>query len=413
MNVKAAYLLLRFPCLTETFVAEEMQKIQSAGVMPSIYSLLKPKKGLVHPVSQALLPLVQVVPGLLHPALWAAQLFFLFKSPGSYFGSLVELMRQPAPAASFRLKRLVVFLKSVWVARDVLRHPVGLVHTHFAWLSAGGSRVVSRLVGVPFSVTTHAFDIYSQKNDLLPLALQHAAKVITISEANKKAMLSMHPDTLSDKIQVIRCGIDLGYFRQEQPNHKPAQGLLKITSVGSLIEKKGHEYLIRACAALKARGVAVDCRIAGVGMLRQGLQALIRDLSLEESVILEGPRPQGWIKERLNQSDVFVLACVKDTSGESDGIPVALMEAMAMGVPVVSTPVSGIPELVRHESTGLLVPERDPAGLADAILRLVQDDGLRARLVEAARQGIEQEYNVADNAARLSRLFEAVVKEGV
>lgn len=410
-QVKVAYLLLRFPCMTETFVAEEMQKIQNTGVQIYLYSLLKPRDKLVHPVSKSLMHLVRYAPGLHHPGLWLAQWIFAMRSPGIYFQTLRTLLKQPAPVFSFRLKRLVVFLKSVWVAKELAGKQVGLIHTHFAWLSAGAGWVASRLLQIPFTVTTHAYDIYSPKNDLLTLATSGAARVITISEENKRAMLGMNRRLQPEKISVIHCGIDLNFFQPDGVNQRSLNHPLRITSVGSLIEKKGHEYLIRACAILKERGVDFDCEIVGGGALYDGLQALIRALALEDRVALVGTQPQPRVKERLGSSDIFVLACVDASDGERDGIPVVLMEALAMGVPVISTPVSGIPELIRHDETGLLSPQRDPERLAEAIIRLSQDQPLRQRITGNGRIMIEQEFDISKNAAALSTIFREVAEE--
>lgn len=408
-QVKVAYLLLRFPCVTETFVAEEMQKIQTAGVKVCLYSLLKPRDKLVHPVSKSLMPLVRYAPGLHHPGLWLAQLHYCARSPRDYFYSLKTLLMQPAPAFSFRLKRLIVFLKAAWIARDLEKQSVQLIHTHFAWLSAGASWVVSRRLQVPFTVTTHAFDIYSEKNDLLLLATHHATRVITISEENKRAMLQLNRSLLAEKIAVIHCGIDLHFFQPEGMARLSVNQPLQITSVGSLIEKKGHEYLIRACGELKAQGLDFHCTIIGGGNLEPQLRALINDLQLENNITLAGMQSQVWVKNRLNQSDVFVLACVN--AGDIDGIPVSLMEALAMGIPVITTPVSGITELINHEQTGLLVHERDSSGLAMAITRVAQDQSLRQILKKRGRDLVEQEYDIVMNVNRLKQIFNEVVEE--
>lgn len=410
-QTKAAYILLRFPCFTETFVAEEMQKIQSAGVQIRPYSLLTPRDSLVHPVSQSLLPLVRYAPGLHHPALWLAQLYYWFKSPGVYFRSLWKLLTLSAPLFSFRMKRLVVFLKAAWIAKDLENQQIGLVHTHFAWLSAGAGWVISRLLDVPFTITTHAYDIYSIKNDLLPFTAAEAARVITISEENRRAMLKLAPGLPPEKISVIHCGIDLTFFQPDGSDHLAVEQPLRITSVGSLIEKKGHEVLIRACAVLKERGVDFACTIVGGGNLHDDLAALIHGLDLADRVSLAGTQPQPWVKQRLSQSDIFVLSCVSAGGSDRDGIPVVLMEALAMGVPVISTPVSGIPELIRHEETGLLTPERDATRLADAILRLAEDGVLRQKLITGGRALIEREFDIAGNVVHLSAIFREAAQE--
>lgn len=408
-GLDVAYVLLRFPFLTETFVAEEIRKVQSLGVRVHLFSLLPARKELVHPLSAELVSQVRYVPEIYSPSLWGAQLHFLLRTPGRFFKLLWTLLRQPAPGFSFLAKRLVTFLKGVWLAKELEESTVQLVHAHFAWLSAAAGLIVSQLLDLPFTITTHAYDIYSYNNDLLELTTKTADRVVTISEYNKQAMLEMTSALNEQQIEIIHCGIDLDRFRVE--DRESADGVFQITSVGSLIEKKGHEYLIRACSELQVRGIDFRCVIVGGGQLREPLQALIQELNLEDKAILAGTQTQTWVRDRLGESDLFVLACAVTDGGGRDGIPVALMEALAMEVPVVSTSVSGIPELVRHDETGLLVPQKDPVALAAAIARLAQDEFLRHRLATNGRTLVEREYDIWKNAGRLAELFQRVIEE--
>lgn len=405
---EVVYILLRFPYLTETFIAEEIRNIQMQGLNLRIYSLLRGRDELIHPVSQRLLPQVRYAPGLASGALWLAQAYYLFKSPGTYLAVLRTLLKEPSPRLSFLAKRMDIFLKSVWLARELERTSVELLHTHFAWLSAAAAFTVSRLLGLPFTFTAHAYDIYSEKNDLLRLAARSAGRIITISEANKQAILAMNPGLPPERVVVLHCGIDLNCFRS--PPARPADHILQITSVGSLLPKKGHEFLIRACHELLDQHVDFQCVIAGSGRLQQSLADLIDDLGLEKNVTLAGARPQDWIRDQLAKSDLFILASVTEGRGDRDGIPVAIMEAMAMGVPVVSTRVSGIPELVRDEETGLLVAERDPHQLATAIMRLASDEPLRQRVVKNALDLVTREYDITRNTAALGQVFQQAIR---
>jgi glycosyltransferase involved in cell wall biosynthesis len=408
-GLEVAYVLFRFPQLTETFVAEEIRQVQSLGVQVRIFSLLPARRELVHPLSAELSPLVRYVPEVYAPSLWCAQLYYLLRTPGRFFKLLRTLLGQPAPGISTIPKRVVIFLKGVWLARELEDSTVQLVHTHFAWLSAAACMIVSTLLDLPYTTTTHAYDIYSRKNDLLELTVRTADRIVTISEYNKRTILEMTSPSNEQNIDVIRCGIDLGHFHVT--DRRPNSRAFQMTSVGSLIEKKGHEYLIRACRELDAQGVDFRCVIVGGGELRAQLLALIRELGLEDRVVLAGTQTQTWVRDRLSQSDLFALACVVAPGGERDGIPVAIMEALAMEVPVVSTPVSGIPELVQHEVTGLLVPERDAKALSAAITRLAGDKRLRRQLAESGRALVEREYDIWENAAQLTSLFRSVVEE--
>lgn len=403
------YVLLRFPSLTETFIAEEIRAILSLGYNVRIYSLLPSRTELVHPVSAQLIDCAQYAPGFISSALWRAQFYYLLRGPGRYFRLLWSLLTQPAPELSAYPKRLITFLKAVWIAKQLEKSPAQLVHTHFAWLSAAACSVISQLLNLPFTVTTHAFDIYSQRNDLLKLTTSNARRVVTISEYNKRAILDRNRDLRSEAIEVIHCGIDLDKFHLQARNAAPP--VLQITSVGSLIEKKGHEFLIRACGELKSQGLEFNCVIVGEGMLEGSLKDLVHELNLENEVELVGAQSQTWVRDRLERSDIFVLACTTAKDGERDGIPVAMMEALAMEVPVVSTSVSGIPELIQDNITGLLVPEKDVNALATAMLRLAHDMPMQQQLAKNGRMLIEAEYDISKNAARLGSLFQEVIQE--
>ncbi len=407
-QLRVAYVLLRFPRLTETFVAEEIRGVQMRGVDFAIYSLLPSQEPLVHPVSQQLLPWLTYAPGFFSWPLWAAQLYYLLKAPTKYFGLLATILKQPAPHRSFLAKRVDVFLKGVWLARRLQRAPVDLVHTHFAWLSAVAGVVVNELLGIPFTVTAHAYDIYSERNDLLGLACRRAQRILTISEVNRKAILAAVPGLEPERVKVLHCGIDLDCF--QLPPARTSSKPLRIISVGSLLPKKGHEFLIRACGELQAQHVDFQCVIAGSGHLERPLAALIHELGLDGKIALAGAKPQQWIRDSLAKSDLFVLASVTADGGDRDGIPVAIMEAMAMGVPVISTRLSGIPELVRDGETGLLAPERDPQQLAAAIVRLASDEPLRQRLAKNARDLVSSEYNITKNTDVLETVFRQAIQ---
>jgi len=408
-QIEVAYVLHRFPTLTETFIAEEIRNVQSQGVIVHLFSLLTPTAKVVHPVSAGLVAQVHYAPKIFSYSLLWAQLHFLQIKPRRYIQLLWKLLSEPAPEFNFILKRLVIFLKGVWIAKQLEGSSTQLVHTHFAWLSAAAGMVIGKLLDLPFTITAHAYDIYSHKSDLLVLTSTLSDRVVTISDYNKETILNKNISLNPNHIEVIHCGIDLDLFKKS--NDRPSNQVFQIISVGSLIEKKGHEYLIKACRELITHGLNFECRIVGEGNLGHRLLSLIQELALESKVNLVGGQCQTWVRDRLNLSDIFVLGCVIDETGERDGIPVAMMEALAMEVPVVSTPVSGIPELIQHNETGLLVTQKDPIALAEAIIRLAKDEPLRSKLAKNGRVLVEREYDIRENACQLAGLFQQVIKE--
>ena len=413
-SLKVAYILLYFPRLTETFVAEEIQAIRSLGFDVRIFSLLGSEPGPTQPLSQQLLPHTWYAPDLLDPALWRAQYHFLRKSPRLYASLLINILRQPLPRKALALlaKRLVIFLKAVAVAHYLEGSDTQLLHSHFAWLSGAAAWISARLLGLPFTVTVHAFDIYSSKNDLLPLVSRQASQVVAISEYNRLqvAALTTRPP---ESISVIHCGVNLDKFRAQPHGQekRPTGTPLRILSVGSLVSKKGHTYLIDACHLLAKRGLDFTRAIIGGGREESALRQQIGALGLQNQVELLGARSHPEIIAAYHQHDLFVLASVVAPNGDRDGIPVVLMEAGAMGLPLVSTRVSGIPELVRHGQTGLLVPPGDPDALAQAIMSLAANPKMRTQLGKNARTLVEAEFSIESSADRLAVLFQNTCQE--
>jgi len=413
-SLKVAYLLLYFPHLTETFIAEEIEAIRSRNIDVRVISLLSPRLGPVQPLSQQLLQYTWYAPGVLSWALWRAQFHFMLRSFRLYLGLLAMLMYQPYPGEHLRsfLKRLVIFLKAVSVAHYLRGSGVELLHGHFAWLPGAATWICARLLGKPFTVTVHAYDLYSYNNDLARLVTQEASHVIAISEFNRSQVTALGTRP-AEAISVIHCGVDLAKFnpqpaRQTEP---PVCSTLKILSVGSLVAKKGQRHLIAACSLLNKTKLDFVCTLIGSGPNERALREQIRDYGLERQVKLVGARSTPEIIEAYDQHDLFVLACTIAPNGDRDGIPVVLMEAGMAGLPLISTPVSGIPELVRHEQTGWLVPAGDAAALADAIAVLAANPRLRIRLGQNARALVEAEFSIERSTLQLAALFQNTCRQ--
>ena len=210
---------------------------------------------------------------------------------------------------------------------------------------------------------------------------------------------------------MIHCGVDIDRYRELASVEKSSgdDSVLQIVAVGSLNEKKGHEYLIQACDLVRRQGIPFQCDIIGGGSRENALRRLIHEMELDGYVTIHGALTHEAILETYGRADIFALACVVAADGDRDGIPVALMEAGIAELAIVSTAVSGIPELVRHEETGLLVPERDAAALADAIVRLSQDPKLRQALGVNARQLVLAEFSSDRLADQLIEAMGAIV----
>jgi len=205
----------------------------------------------------------------------------------------------------------------------------------------------------------------------------------------------------SDDIE-LRLYLSEAQGGEYQPEPSASNGRPKILSVGRLSEKKGLVYLVRACRILKDQGYDFTCHIVGEGPQRSELHDLIGQLSLEDTVILRGTLPHEEVIENYRQATLFVLPCIKSKDGDMDGIPNVLAEAMAMQLPVVSTDISGIPELVDNQVNGLLVPSGDGDALATAMARLLDDPALREKLAQNGRQSIGDTFDVNRNVRKFA-----------
>jgi glycosyltransferase involved in cell wall biosynthesis len=289
--------------------------------------------------------------------------------------------------------------------REIERLKIRHIHTHFGWSASSIALMANRLLGIPFSLTLHAHGIFINRL-LLAAKLQHAQFVVTISEYNRQFLKKLIPEnSLDDKIYVIRSGIDPDVFTPSSETQKD-EDELTIVGVGQLAPRKGFHVLIEACHHLAERGVPFRCYILGEGEERSRLEALIDHYNLREQVLLPGRVFQEELRQILARADVSVLPCVRAKSGEQDGIPGVLMEAMAMQLPTISTPVSGIPELITHERNGLLTPPGDAVALADALQRLKHDPNLRQKLGKTGRETVINRFNLYRLAEQMDRLFE-------
>jgi glycosyltransferase involved in cell wall biosynthesis len=278
----------------------------------------------------------------------------------------------------------------------------GITHVHAGFVHAPGSLawLVSELTGIPFSVATHAKDLVHSPPRLLRRKLAAARLVFTCTRHNVGEIERVCGAAGIGRLHHVYHGTDLTRFRFG-PCGKANPPL--VLSVARLVEKKGLEDLIRACGVLRDRNRKFQCRVVGAGPLRPRLTRLIGQLRLDGIVTLEGELDQEEVIRWYYQAKVMVLPCVVTGNGDRDGIPNVLVEAAACGVPIVSTMVSGVPELVQHGRTGLLAPPHEPQALAESIDALLQSPVLREGLRINARTKVEEEFDVQRNAARIGQ----------
>ncbi len=396
------YVLQMYPVLTETFVYREVVALREQGHRVNTYSFRTPDPERLSRESRHLMDETVYVLPLVWLRFVGAHLSFALTRPLRYFGTLFFVLTRRGETARNRLLTFFHFLAAVDLARVMRRDGVTHVHAHFTINAATLALVISRILDIPFSFTAH--NLMFRTPLLLRPKLREACFVVAISEYTRSFLVEALPGEPSPTIHIVHCGVSLVDFAPPQP--RPSNDVPRIVFVAQLEPRKGAPVLIEACRILASRGIAFHCRILGDGPERPRIEELIAKHGLGASVELAGTVLQEQLRAHLDAADVFALPCVRAENGDMDGVPVSMMEAMAMEIAPVSTRLSGIPDLVEHESCGLLAEPGDAVGLADVLQRLIEDPLLRERLGRAARQKVAAEFEVDRCAAELAEIFQ-------
>lgn len=389
-----AYLFSRYPVVSQTFCDSEMLALEAQGRSVVVASLNPPPNS------------------FRHERLRTLKAEILYPPPAAVLKEL------PVPAAMTALagehdtrygagfKAATRARNAAWFARALARRGVRHIHVHFANRATHTALFLKR-AGFTFSFTAHAQDYMVDlgSDELLRELAREAEFVIAVSNFSRDDLRRRCPDS-TGTIHRIYNGLRLADFPATQPAAQP--GPLRLLSIGRLIEFKGFHHLIDAVALLRLRGVDARLEIIGEGPWRERLARQIADQALDDRVRLAGVLGQESIKAALAASDVFALACCVDDKGASDILPTVIMEAMAARLPVVSTRVAGVPEMVIDGVTGLLTPPADPPALADALARLADDPEARAALGAAGRDRCAALFSLDTTAAELGRRFDEV-----
>jgi len=397
-----AYVVKMFPRFSETFVLAEILELERRGRAIEIVSLRKPDDGCFHGELARLRARVRYLPEHVRckPARFlAAHGRQAWRSPWAYARALGLALRYlPSSWAAFLRAPLVVEAARSGRATHL--------HAHFASLPAATALFASILSGLPFSFTAHAKDIYhrSRSRRLLRLLLRRARCAVTVSDANVRALEALRGEPREPgRIVRIYNGVDLAAFRP--PVRRPREAAPLLVAVGRLVEKKGFDLLVEACAILRQKKIAFRCSIVGKGPLEPSLRAAIRTARLEEVVRLEGPLPRQEIAELLRRASILVVPSLVGRDGNREGLPTVIPEAMASGLPVVASSVTGIPEAVADGVTGLLVEPGDAPALARALETLLGDERLREEMGRAARARAERLFDVERQVSQLEEIL--------
>jgi glycosyltransferase involved in cell wall biosynthesis len=405
--LRVGFVVKRYPRYSETFIVREILAHEEAGVAIDIFALRAANDGhfqdLIARVQAPVNYLYFPSEGALPEALTSATVL-----ASHFWKSLVDASRLVpglwAALEGVQGEEARHVYQAVELACHVYRKGIRHLHAPFASDAATIARLGARLAGISYSFTARAKDIFheSVQHEDLRRKLRDAAGVVTVSDYHLHYLRQTY-GPLATHVQRIYNGLDLEEFPYRAPHDRPPV----IVAIGRLVEKKGFADLVEACALLAGRGRQFMCRIIGHGALKDPLRDQVERLGLRGRVELTGPRPQSDIIKEVQGAAVVAAPCVVGKDGDRDGLPNVIQEALALGTPVVTTDVTGIPEVVRDGDTGLQVPQYSPAALAGAIERLLRDRDLRVHLAARGRRLIEAEFDIRRNTARRRALFQA------
>lgn len=391
---RIGYVLKMYPRFSETFILTEMLALEAAGTDLAVYSLRHPVDGRFHAGLADLRAPVTYLPAKLRTSeLW--QRLGERHRDLPRLGEHLELLLSITPDEACAAVELAARARA-----DGLTH----LHAHFGSTAATVARAAARVAGLGYSFTAHAKDIFHTDVDHadLEVKLSEAAFVVTVSDYNLEHLRATY-GTAASRVVRLYNGLDLAAFARH-----PGPRQRRVAAVGRLVEKKGFSDLLLAAALLRDAGTPVPVEIAGTGPEEQPLREMCARLGLDGLVTFHGALPQHRVRELVATSAVLAAPCVVGRDGNRDGLPTVLLESLALGTPVISTPVTGIPEAVHDGETGLLVDTSDPAGLASAIRRVLTDGALAARLAVRGRAHVERDFDAARNSVELARLFAGV-----
>ncbi len=396
--MRIVYIVSQFPSLTETFIAREIQQVARLGHAVTICALrpqgAKGPQGLVVPEAGFLRVKLDFV------TQFVAHFWCLTKRPLSYFSTLwdalISMFRKPSRA----LHVLYVWISVIWLVFKLRAEQIEYVHSHFLHNEAIATMWLARILEIPYGITSHVASIRHARS-LIGKAVGCADVLVGDTEQT----LSVYRELFGRDAELIRNGIDLQDLRFAECSGSPApDGKPVILAVGSLLPPKGFDVLIRACAILRQRGENFRCRIIGEGPERLALARLVEQNQLTDAVDLPGAMAFGDLRQQYLQAAMLVMPSISSAAG-SDGLPTVLIEAMSQGIPVVGTNHAGLPDLIRHRHTGLVVEPGNAQLLAECIATYLREPDFRMQMAANGRFRVEKEFNLHANSLRLVDLM--------
>jgi colanic acid/amylovoran biosynthesis glycosyltransferase len=404
---RIAYVASQFPKLTETFILREVMQMERRGFVVSLYSIRPRPTTKMHAAALPYLERTHYEPwfGLAH---MAATVSLSLRRPVGVMRGLLFVWHDCVLHARHPMnivKNMFALPKMFLFTRQMEREQVAHIHGHFANIPTTMAAFAAGVLGIRYSFTGHAWDIFTPPNQAgLADKIHNAVFVATCTGFNERLLRQLCDPGDRDRIMLNHHGLDLSLYHPAA-TREPA----RVVAGGSLVEQKGLSYLIDAAALVRDRGVDFRIEIVGDGPLRDALAGQINRLQLSHLVALVGSMPHEELMERMRSAAMVVLPSVETHDGFMDGIPNILIESLALAVPVVSSRLSGIPELVVDGETGLLVEQRDAEGLAAALETLLRDPARGTTMGRAGRARVERMFDLDRNVAALVERFEEIL----
>ena len=395
---RVAFLVKRFPRLSETFVLNEFLELRSLGVPLQLLAIMDSAESNMQPEASDLIPEVTYLRG----DSWWPLVPRLLRVARRHPSGMLKAVGWALPRFSLASWRRLA--EAMTLVDELDGEPVHL-HVHWLNVPGGAAFLANKIAGIPWSLTTHAKDLYTTRVADAAARCEQATFVATCTEANVsylRTVVGVDPA----KVVLCRHGVRLDRFTPGGRDPEPG----RILAVGRLVTKKGFDVLIEATALLARRGVDFRLDIVGGGPLREQLTGQVSSLGLTERVALHGARAQPELLEFYQRASLFALVPSVQPDGDRDGVPNVILEAMACGIPVVASAISGIPEVIEHEVTGILVPPGDPEALSYGLERLLADPSAAESIGSRAAETVRASFQLTDCVSPVAELLQARVE---
>ncbi len=400
-NMRVGYVLLWFPLASETFIFREVCQLRELGLDIAVYTMYGKALGGCSKEMQAYSGSVQRMGIRAIPSICLAFCRRLLAQPKLVWQMLREGFFRPMRNLESLAENLWCFMAGFLLAEKCSRDGIELIHSSWANGPATAAWVASKLSGIPFAFTGRAGDIYPE-DGLLAEKARDALFIRTNNATNVHWLKSFCPKDAEDKVRLIYNSLT---FPQGEPCALPMQAPYRLLAVGRFARTKGFPELLTAMARLRREGVPVKLTLVGDGNWRRKLSALRERLNLADCVEMPGFVPHDQLRSFMQNHDLLVVPSVVHSNGDRDGIPNVIMEALSMGLPVVATDVCGISEVIHDAETGWLVPERNPAALAQAIRKALSDRNASQEIANRGRRLVTEMFDKNKNITALYQLY--------